>query len=124
MPTDYTQPITLIRLAHPIRLSVVEFAYTPRYMKWTMLKYNPGEGQAASDAWIRYCASDLARGDERFEDITHGATDLAYSDIRKVVGYLTLNGWQVLENRPYTGPSGYYECNAATAAESEDLVLF
>jgi len=124
MPTDYTQPVTLIRLTHRISASVVEFAYTPRYMKWTMLKYNPCEGQTASDAWIRYCEEGLARGDERFEEITHGATDLVMPEIRKVVGYLALNGWVIVENRPYNGPSGYYECNAAAAAESEDLVLF
>lgn len=123
MPTDYTQPVTLIRLAHPARLSVVEFAYTPRYSRWTMLKFNPGEGQTASDAWIRYCEDNLFKP-SHFDSISHGATNLFHNDILKIVGHLALHGWYIRENRPYNGPSGYYECNAANAAESEDLVLF
>ena len=123
MTTDYTQPLTLIRLAHPARLSVVEFTYTPRYMKWTMLKYNPGEGQTASDAWTRYCGDPMFKP-AKFEATTHGASDLSYHDIMLIVGHLALNGWHIRENRPYTGPSGYYECNAANAAEREEVVLF
>jgi hypothetical protein len=121
--TDYTKHITLIRLAHPTNLSVVEFAYTPRYMRWTMLKYNPGEGQTASDAWLRYCGDPMFKP-SRFDSVSHGASDLYHNDILKIVGHLVLNGWSITENRPYTGPSGYYECNAANAAEAEDLVLF
>lgn len=124
MPTDYTQPITLLRLTHPARLTVVEFAYTPRYSRWTMLKYNRGEGQTASDAWTRYCGDPMFKP-AKFDETTHGASDLLHNDILTIVGHLVLQGWQITDNRHrYTGPSGYYECNAANAAESEDLVLF
>ena len=121
--TDYTKPVTLIRLAHPTNLSVVEFAYTPRYATWKMLKYNPGAGQTASDAWNRLCESELFNP-AKFDAIAHGATNLHYHDIEHIVGHLALNGWVVTDNRKYTGPTGYYDCNAAEAAEAEDLVLF
>jgi len=123
--TNYTNPVTLIRLAHPTNLSVVEFAYTPRYMRWTMIKYNPGAGQTASDAWNRLCESDLIKP-VKFEAISHGATSLYHDELVSIVGHLVLTGWSITENRPYDGPSGYYECSAAEtsqAAEAEDFVL-
>ena len=121
--TDYTKPTTLIRLANPTNLSVVEFAYTPRYMRWTMLKYNPGTGQTAMDAWYRYCGEPMFKP-AKFDSISHGATDLYHDDILKIVGHLVLQGWCITANRQYTGPSGYYECNAAMAAEAEEPALF
>ena len=121
--TNYTKPVTLIRLRHPDHPTIVEFAFTPRYARWTMLKYNPGKGHTASDAWGRYCETDLFKP-LKFDSVSHGATDLYYADIERIVGHLALNGWSVAENRKYTGPTGYYECNAANAAEAEDLVLF
>jgi hypothetical protein len=113
--TNYTAPVTLIRLRHPDHLIVVEFAFTPFYSRWTMIKYDEGRGQTPSDAWTRYCEDDMVKP-SRFDSVSHGATDLYYADIERIVGHLALNGWTVAESRKYTGPTGYYECVAAGTA--------
>lgn len=113
--TDYTKPVTLIRLTSPAHHSVVEFAYTPRYSRWTVLKYSPVRGQTAMDAWGNCGQSDLANP-EREHTVTHGSTTLGYAELQRMVGHLCLSEWIILEHRPYNGPCGHYECTAADTA--------